>query len=110
MSYLDTDTSLTANSDVKVASQKAVKTYVDAQNGSQNTTISANATTMNNHISNTSNPHATTKAQVSLGNVDNVQQLPMSYLDTDALLQPIRMPKLLRRKPPRRIWMARYQP
>ena len=83
MSYLDTDTSLTANSDVKVASQKAVKTYVDAQNGSQNTTISANATTMNNHISNTSNPHATTKAQVSLGNVDNVQQLPMSYLDTD---------------------------
>ena len=86
MSYLDTDTSLTANSDVKVASQKAVKTYVDAQNGSQNTTISANATTMNNHISNTSNPHATTKAQVSLGNVDNIQQLPMSYLDTDTAL------------------------
>ena len=83
MSYLDTDTSLTANSDVKVPSQKAVKTYIDAQNAAQNTTISGDATTMNNHIANTSNPHATTKTQVSLGNVDNVQQLPMSYLDTD---------------------------
>jgi len=83
MSYLDTDTSLTGNSDVKVSSQKAVKTYVDAQNASQNTTISGNATTMNNHISNVSNPHATSKTQVGLANVDNVQQLPMSYLDTD---------------------------
>lgn len=31
MSYLDTDADLTANSDSKVASQKAVKSYVDAQ-------------------------------------------------------------------------------
>src|SRR3990167_5706596 len=29
-SYLDTDTTLAANSDVKIATQKAVKTYVDA--------------------------------------------------------------------------------
>ena len=83
MSYLDTDSSLTANSDVKVPSQKAIKGYVDAQNASQNTTISGNATTMNNHISNVSNPHSTTKTQVGLANVDNVQQLPMSYLDID---------------------------
>ena len=83
MSYLDTDSSLTANSDVKVPSQKAIKGYVDAQNAAQNTTISGNATTMNNHISNVSNPHSTTKTQVGLANVDNVQQLPMSYLDTD---------------------------
>ena len=83
LSYLDTDTSLTANSDVKVPSQKAVKTYVDAQNAAQNTTIGGNATTMNNHIANTSNPHATTKTHVGLANVDNVQQLPMSYLDVD---------------------------
>ena len=83
MSYLDTDSSLTGNSDVKVSSQKAVKGYVDAQNAAQNTTISGNATTMNNHISNTSNPHSTTKTQVGLGSVDNLQQLPMSYLDTD---------------------------
>jgi hypothetical protein len=31
MSYLDTDGTLAANSDVKVASQKAVRTYVAAQ-------------------------------------------------------------------------------
>ena len=31
ISYLDTDTALTANSDTKVASQKAIKAYVDAQ-------------------------------------------------------------------------------
>lgn len=33
--------------------------------------ISANNTTFSNHITNTSNPHSTTKAQVGLGNVDN---------------------------------------
>ncbi|OGV50910.1 MAG: hypothetical protein A2X49_05725 [Lentisphaerae bacterium GWF2_52_8] len=32
-SYLDTDGTLAANSDTKIASQKAVKTYVDAQSG-----------------------------------------------------------------------------
>jgi len=32
-SYLDTDTTLAANSDVKIPSQKAVKTYVDATGG-----------------------------------------------------------------------------
>lgn len=38
------------------------------------------------HIASTSNPHGVTKSQVGLGNVDNVQQLPMSYLDTDGAL------------------------
>lgn len=38
------------------------------------------------HISSTSNPHSVTKTQVGLANVDNVQQLPMSYLDTDNTL------------------------
>jgi hypothetical protein len=38
------------------------------------------------HLSNTSNPHSVTKTQVSLGNVDDVQQLPLSYLDTDGTL------------------------
>lgn len=32
-SYLDTDTSLAANSDTKIATQRAVKTYVDTQGG-----------------------------------------------------------------------------
>lgn len=38
------------------------------------------------HIANTDNPHSVTKTQVGLGNVDDVQQLPMSYLDTDNTL------------------------
>lgn len=32
-SYIDTDTALTANSDVKIPSQKAVKSYIDTQGG-----------------------------------------------------------------------------
>lgn len=32
-SYIDTDTTLAANSDVKIATQKAVKAYVDTQGG-----------------------------------------------------------------------------
>jgi hypothetical protein len=50
-SYLDTDGTLAANSDVKVASQKAAKTYVDA------------------HKNDTNNPHSVTKAQVLSGNL-----------------------------------------
>lgn len=86
LSYLDIDGGLVANSDAKVASQKAVKTYVDGQITTISGTISGNATTMNNHIANTSNPHSVTKAQVGLGSVDNVQQLPMSYLDISGTL------------------------
>lgn len=32
---------------------------------------------LNSHVANTSNPHSVTKAQVGLGNVDNVQQQPL---------------------------------
>jgi len=38
------------------------------------------------HLASTSNPHGVTKTQVSLGSVDNVQQMPLSYLDTDGTL------------------------
>jgi hypothetical protein len=38
------------------------------------------------HLTDTANPHSVTKTQVGLGNVDDVQQLPMSYLDTDNTL------------------------
>jgi hypothetical protein len=49
--------------------------------------ISANNTTFNNHITNTSNPHSTTKAQVGLGNVDNTSDLnkPISTATQTAL-------------------------
>ena len=38
------------------------------------------------HLASTSNPHSTTKSHVGLGNVDNIQQMPLSYLDTDGTL------------------------
>ena len=38
------------------------------------------------HLASTANPHATTKAQVGLGNVDDIKQMPLSYLDTDGTL------------------------
>ena len=38
------------------------------------------------HLASTSNPHATTKAQVGLTNVDDIKQMPLSYLDTDGTL------------------------
>ena len=38
------------------------------------------------HLASTANPHATTKAQVGLGNVDDIKQMPLSYLDIDGSL------------------------
>jgi hypothetical protein len=43
-------------------------------------------TNLNTHTGNTSNPHSVTKTQVGLSNVDNIQQLPLSYLDIDNTL------------------------
>ncbi len=48
--------------------------------------VSADGGVLDGHVANPSNPHSVTKAQVGLGSVDNVQQLPMSYLDTDGVL------------------------
>ena len=93
MSYLSTDGTLASNSDTKVPSEKAIKTYVDGEvttlNGTISglaSTVSTNGTTMTNHIANSSNPHSVTKTQVGLANVANVNQIPMSYLDTDDTL------------------------
>jgi len=38
------------------------------------------------HAVNVSNPHTVTKAQVGLTNVDDVQQMPLTYLDIDTTL------------------------
>lgn len=43
-------------------------------------------TQIDSHLASTSNPHSVTKTQVSLGNVDDVKQMPLSYLDTDDTL------------------------
>ncbi len=73
---LDTDGTLAANSDAKVASQKAVKTYADTKVPSTRT-VNGHALSADVTVS---------KSDVVLGSVDNVQQLPLSYLDTDGTL------------------------
>ena len=50
------------------------KDYVDTNVDNVNTALT-------NHKNDTSNPHQVTKGQVGLGNVDNVKQVPMSYLN-----------------------------
>lgn len=50
---------------------------IDTKVNAINTTISTNKSTMDSHISNKSNPHAVTKAQVGLGNVTNESKATM---------------------------------
>ena len=48
-----------------------LKTYVDGLIADTGSDVTALETTVNNHIANKSNPHAVTKTQVGLGNVNN---------------------------------------
>ena len=48
-----------------------LKTYIDEAVGNTDTNLTALETKVNQHIANKSNPHAVTKAQVGLGNVNN---------------------------------------
>lgn len=73
ISYVNTTSGLTAT-DAQAA--------IDEVEGRLDTAESS----LSSHVANTSNPHSVTKAQVGLGSVDNVQQLPMSYLDIDDTL------------------------
>lgn len=88
LSYLDTDNTLAANSDTKVPSQKAIKAYV----GSSISAIPAPDLSSKVDKTTTVNGYALSsnvtlgKSDIGLGSVDNVQQLPMSYLDTDNTL------------------------
>ena len=43
-------------------------------------------TSLENHADDRNNPHNVTKDQVDLNNVDNVKQIPFSYIDHDPLL------------------------
>jgi len=100
LSYLDVDSNMTANSDVRVPSQAAVKTFVESQTpaltwGSITGTL-AFQTDLNSALaakvptSRTVNGYALSSnisisaSDVSLGNVSNVAQMPLTYLDTDA--------------------------
>lgn len=48
-----------------------LKTYIDEAVGNTDTDLTALETKVNQHIANKSNPHAVTKTQVGLGNVNN---------------------------------------
>ena len=74
---LDVDSAMAANSDAKIASQKAVKTALAGK---------ASSSDLTTHTSNTSNPHSVTKSQVGLGNVTNDAQLKAADLDTDSTM------------------------
>ncbi len=101
-SYLDSDVNLSADSNDAVATQHAGKAYSDTKiaiadivdNTSSvdtNKPLSANQgkvinDSLTSHVNNTSNPHSVTKTQVGLSNVDDLKQIPYSYLDTDNTL------------------------
>jgi hypothetical protein len=76
-----------ANRNVNIGDNTLVVTSIKVGGNTSNTELTK--TILDNlisHLSDTANPHSVTKTQVGLGNVDNVQQLPMSYLDTDGTL------------------------
>ena len=83
-SDLDTDGALAANSDSKVASQKAVKTYVAAGLGGKEAAIAAGAA--GQYYRGDKTWATLDKSAVSLGSVTNDAQLKASDLDTDGAL------------------------
>jgi len=81
---IDTDTSLTADSDTRIPSQRAVKAYVDTKEDALGFAPVPDTRTVNGHA--LSANVTVSKSDVGLGSVDNVQQMPLSYLDTDATM------------------------
>ena len=64
-----------------------LKTYVDDLIADTGSDVTALETKVNNHIANKSNPHAVTKTQVGLGNVDNTSDAnkPVSTAQATAI-------------------------
>lgn len=64
-----------------------LKTYIDEVVGNTDTDLTALETKVNNHIANKSNPHAVTKTQVGLGNVNNTSDAnkPVSTAQASAI-------------------------
>lgn len=64
-----------------------LKTYIDEAVGNTDTDLTALETKVNQHIANKSNPHAVTKAQVGLGNVNNTSDAdkPVSTAQATAI-------------------------
>ena len=64
-----------------------LKTYIDEAVGNTDTDLTALETKVNQHIANKSNPHAVTKTQVGLGNVNNTSDAdkPVSTAQATAI-------------------------
>ena len=64
-----------------------LKTYIDEAVGNLDTNLTALETKVNQHIANKSNPHAVTKTQVGLGNVNNTSDAdkPVSTAQATAI-------------------------
>ena len=64
-----------------------LKNYIDEAVGNTDTDLTALETKVNNHIANKSNPHAVTKTQVGLGNVNNTSDAnkPVSTAQATAI-------------------------
>ena len=64
-----------------------LKTYIDEAVGNADTNLTALETKVNQHIANKSNPHAVTKTQVGLGNVNNTSDAnkPVSTAQATAI-------------------------
>ena len=64
-----------------------LKTYIDEAVGNTDTNLTALETKVNQHIANKSNPHAVTKTQVGLGNVNNTSDAdkPVSTAQATAI-------------------------
>lgn len=79
ITYVDSEN---AAQDVVIAT-KAATTYVDSENAAQDAIIATNTA----HLSDTANPHSTTKAHVGLGNCDNTSDAnkPVSTAQAAAL-------------------------
>ena len=64
-----------------------LKTYIDEAVGNTDTDLTALETKVNQHIANKNNPHAVTKTQVGLGNVNNTSDVdkPVSTAQATAI-------------------------
>ena len=86
LNYVPEPTDITQQTvDTINAELTALETAIDG-NEADILILEGKAATAEAHIANDDNPHDVTKTQIGLENVDNVKQLPLSYLDTDGTM------------------------
>ena len=65
-----------------VASHDEIYRYIDSVGAEQASAVTSVLTALNAHIADKNNPHATTKSQVGLGNVENYATATQAQMDT----------------------------